>query len=970
MLLLSTVLKIVALASYLTLVLLTLRSGAERSARYFFSIYLFGILSWQFCSVMVNLTRSPATALIWYNLLLAGSGSWTILFFPFTRAFVRIATQKVLAACAYASCAAILVAGVFGRPFREVIMGKAGYWVPVYNSPLLPVVAGISYLFWGVGVFNLVRGLVRERSPVQRNRIVYVLLGATIVVLGGTSDLTPLRDYPIDIACNLASALIIGYAVVRYRLLDIRVILARSLFYSILTASLVLVYLGIVLGLETLLKQRVGYRGSISGLIALATIAIVLLPLRNVMQRLLDRLFFRESADYQRIIQSFSRSVTVLYDADQILSLIATTVRDALRTDRASVTLLDESTRSYTLVMLAGAPIADPATLTISERAPIVRWLRREGLPLVREEALIDPRLQGLVEENGALFTDARTGAVVPILLGDRMLGMLNLGDKRSGTMFRGDDLRFLTTLANQAATAIERSMVYQQIQRRLSEQTLLFILSEKFRGDVGLEAAMLSIVDVLKSFLSCDYCALVSFERDGGSKSYATDPVSEAAASIASDFGIEAIARIGSGGGAPSAALLGMLDGTERSSRLSDDERQALSTLQCHPLASGGEPFGVLILPNRARARLFEPPESEILRTICAILSQGIALHRTIVNLTSVKTYNESILNSLSDMGDTLVILDLTGVIRRVNPATCRRLGYDEQELVGRPVSVIASEGEPLFSPEGIARLVASRSVTSYQIAYRTRNGEPVPMLFSGSVIAGEYGRAPEIVGIARDLSERLKAEEAAKNLLLLQEIHHRIKNNLQVISSLLYLQSAYVHDEATREMFMESQNRVRSMALLHEKLYRSPNPSGVDFSEYIRDLTANLRGLYGARTFVEILVEISDVTLGVDTAVPCGLIINELVTNALKHAFPDGSSGTVTIGLRPVARGAGEAAEGLYELRVADSGSGFPDGLDFRTTSSLGLKIVGTLTRQLGGKIEMERNGGTCFTILFRER
>jgi len=246
--------------------------------------------------------------------------------------------------------------------------------------------------------------------------------------------------------------------------------------------------------------------------------------------------------------------------------------------------------------------------------------------------------------------------------------------------------------------------------------------------------------------------------------------------------------------------------------------------------------------------------------------------------------------------------------------------------------------------------------------------------MLFSGSVMAGEDGETPEIVGIARDITERIKAEEMAKNLLLIKEIHHRIKNNLQVISSLLYLQSGYVQDEKTREMFKESQNRVRSMALLHEKLYQAGRPAGIDFSGYVHDLTRNLFMSYGVSSgAVDLLIDISGITLGMDTAVPCGLIINELVSNALKHAFPDTPFGQVHIEMQraePTHVGVSEPEAGnWYRLIVRDNGKGIPEGLDFRNTESLGLKLVCTLTDQLNGSIDLERDRGTRFTIVFKE-
>jgi two-component sensor histidine kinase len=216
------------------------------------------------------------------------------------------------------------------------------------------------------------------------------------------------------------------------------------------------------------------------------------------------------------------------------------------------------------------------------------------------------------------------------------------------------------------------------------------------------------------------------------------------------------------------------------------------------------------------------------------------------------------------------------------------------------------------------------------------------------------------------REISERKRAEEHIKASLaekevLLKEIHHRVKNNLQVISSLLYLQSKHSRDEATLEMFLESQQRVRSMALVHERLYQTENLARVDCAEYVRDLASYLRHSYGmASGPVKLEVDVANVSLAIDTAVPFGLIVNELTSNALKHAFPHGQGGEVLIQLT-------EGEDGQCSLVISDNGTGLPNGLDFRNTKSLGLQLVKTLTKQLGGTIELDRGNGTAFSITF---
>ncbi len=280
---------------------------------------------------------------------------------------------------------------------------------------------------------------------------------------------------------------------------------------------------------------------------------------------------------------------------------------------------------------------------------------------------------------------------------------------------------------------------------------------------------------------------------------------------------------------------------------------------------------------------------------------------------------------------------------------------------------------------------------------------------LFGGAIILMREGFKLENEGIIetfinqasvalmrRQAEERTKASLAEKEVLL-KEIHHRVKNNLQVISSLLNLQSDYIKNEKALQMFKESQNRVRSMALIHEKLYQSKDLARIDFAEYIRDLANYLFRMYGVGPYlVGLEINVEDVSLGIDTAIPCGLIINELVSNSLKYGFPaqalkkldqndsnppkantrdrafaeqnestsfleKGLKGRISVNLR-------SDNSGKLILTVSDNGVGFPENLDFRKTKSLGLQLVNTLTEQLDGDIELDRSCGTAFRITFQ--
>jgi two-component sensor histidine kinase len=224
------------------------------------------------------------------------------------------------------------------------------------------------------------------------------------------------------------------------------------------------------------------------------------------------------------------------------------------------------------------------------------------------------------------------------------------------------------------------------------------------------------------------------------------------------------------------------------------------------------------------------------------------------------------------------------------------------------------------------------------------------------------------QVEELEKNIEERKRAEEQLsaslrEKVVLLQEIHHRVKNNLQIISALLSLQSEHVKDAEALQMFEESRNRVRSMALVHEKLYESKDLSRIDFGQYIQNLTHHLLHSYAVDpSIIKLRLEAEEVFLGIDTAVPAGLIVNELFSNSLKHAFPDGREGEICIEFRSI-------GNGQLVLKTIDNGVGLPQDRDLLDGSSLGLQLVDALVHQIEGSMEMEGNGGTTFTITFSE-
>jgi PAS domain S-box-containing protein len=239
-------------------------------------------------------------------------------------------------------------------------------------------------------------------------------------------------------------------------------------------------------------------------------------------------------------------------------------------------------------------------------------------------------------------------------------------------------------------------------------------------------------------------------------------------------------------------------------------------------------------------------------------------------------------------------------------------------------------------------------------------RDGSVRIMEVFGAVVGGR------VIAVFNDLTERVRSEAALRESVaekesLLREVHHRVKNNLQIINSLLQLQARKVQNEDVHALFRDTQNRVRSMALLHETLYRSGNVARVSLLQYVREVCRHIARSYGTVPgLIELRQEVADVMLDLDLAIPAGLIVSELVTNAFKHAFPFRSEGEIIVAVQNV-------DEKHLALRVSDNGVGLRADADPEDAETLGLLLVRSLTRQLDGQMTIYRENGTLFEIVF---
>mgnify|MGYP001045066904 CR=1 FL=1 len=315
----------------------------------------------------------------------------------------------------------------------------------------------------------------------------------------------------------------------------------------------------------------------------------------------------------------------------------------------------------------------------------------------------------------------------------------------------------------------------------------------------------------------------------------------------------------------------------------------------------------------------------------------------------------------------DAVFLMDLKGSHVDANKKAADMLEYERNDLLGKSFKDIVASSDLSDATDKLNGLLKNESYSMYERFFVKKDGTKFPVEINVSLIRDSQNKPRLIQSIVRDVTERKRAEEKIKASLkekevMLKEIHHRVKNNMQIISSLINLQSSGIKDKETEMMLKSSQNRIKSMAIIHERLYQSEDFTRVDLNEYVRSLTSHLLLTYGVdRKKVRFHTEIKDIFLDINRAIPCGLIINELLTNSLKHAFPDGKKGDIKIA-------AHHLENQKTELLVSDNGVGIAEDMDVRKTNSLGMTLVKILSEdQLKGSLRLDKTKGTCFRIIF---
>lgn len=320
-----------------------------------------------------------------------------------------------------------------------------------------------------------------------------------------------------------------------------------------------------------------------------------------------------------------------------------------------------------------------------------------------------------------------------------------------------------------------------------------------------------------------------------------------------------------------------------------------------------------------------------------------------------------------IENLQEGICFIDKNAYTTSINRRMAEMLGYTVEEMLAKSLFSFMDEGSAEICKNYLECLKGSGE-KQQELEFLRKNGTKVYVNMKISFLTDDDENYLGAIAAILDLTEYKRAEEQIKASLaerevLLGEIHHRVKTNMQIVSSLLSLQASQTKNKDFIKMVKNTQSRIRSIALIHENLYRSQDLSKINFSGYVPSLVIHLFQFNQVNSnLIKLKMNLDNVFLDIQTAIPCALILNELITNSLKHAFPGGRGGEIIVELHPL-------EEHTFQMIVKDNGVGIPKGLDIEHTSTLGLQIAAMLVKQVEGSMEVLQEGGTTFMIVFRD-
>lgn len=391
-----------------------------------------------------------------------------ILFYYFTRSFLGIRKQKIwlyLGAMLYIS---LFAANAMGYFVKEAYVSEGVFYYKLGPATYFGFIGWIFFV--GLAAFNLIQRYKRTKNSLYRNRLRYLLIGILIMAVGVAIDFTKLGGYPLDVLINTVNAFLIAYIILRYKLLDINIVVRRGLIYFTLTAIIASVYLIMIFVLERLLRGMVEI--SLVAILIAIGIALIFQPLRERLQRWIDRLFFRERFDYYQALRRFAQRMVAILDLNELVNSTMNIASETMQTDKVSIFLTNKD--EFCLKGHMGLGESNVSRLKLKKDNPLVLWLARNGKILTKDEISILPELKSLWEREIRDVETLGAELFLPLKLKENLVGIITLGRRLSDQSYSQEDRALLHAIADQAAVAFENARLYEEIRQSLREKEKL----------------------------------------------------------------------------------------------------------------------------------------------------------------------------------------------------------------------------------------------------------------------------------------------------------------------------------------------------------------------------------------------------------------------------------------------------------------------------------------------------------------
>jgi len=469
---------LIALIIYFSLITMLIRDMRTRM-RKLFLVYLIASAIWSLSSFMIFLNPFPEVSLLWKKLLPV-SGLWSVVaYYHFICAFTQRGANR-WTGVGYAFVVGLAVLASLGYiPRRFELLDGGG--LSIDYGPWLYLMSIGGAWFTGLSVFYLVQRYRVLNDPLSRNRVIYLLMGVSLLVLFSLrSAIPPFPRYPYEHIGHLGNALVIGYTIMKHKLLDIKLVVRKGLVYSLISVLVTSIYLLMLFGLNYLLR---GWNTSAS----LAAIFVMVLltawlfnPLRMTIQRFVDRVFYGESYDYRQMVLTFARRMSSVLDLGELAEAMLKPVTKAVGATQASLLLSGDGDFSSQFAerLVEGEPVIP---IKLNKESPIVTWLSREDKPLSRELIDVAPEFKGLWEVERESLDALQVELLCPIKSKDNLIGILALGKKQSGGSYSSDDLDLLATVATEAGVVVENAQLYALAKERAHTDELTGLFNHRY---------------------------------------------------------------------------------------------------------------------------------------------------------------------------------------------------------------------------------------------------------------------------------------------------------------------------------------------------------------------------------------------------------------------------------------------------------------------------------------------------------